>query len=83
MSSQEEKENTYRALADQDLLVTSPFCRFGFHKWTKWKKIREFIIKSYLSDQDKKYYELELQKQCIHCNLVKSKVLTLRRAGIK
>lgn len=31
-----EKENTFRALKDEPLLVTSFFCRFGIHKWTKY-----------------------------------------------
>jgi len=35
-----EKLNTFRALKEEDLLVTSRWCRFGWHSWTKY---REFI----------------------------------------
>lgn len=79
MSSEDEKENTYRSLADKDLLVTSRLCRFGIHKWTKWKKIREHIIQTY---DEKKYYDLEMRRECVHCGIVKSKVWRLRRAAM-
>ncbi len=31
-----EKENTFRALQDDPLLVASWLCRFGWHRWEKW-----------------------------------------------
>jgi hypothetical protein len=33
-----EVENTARILADKPLLVTSRWCAFGIHNWTKWGK---------------------------------------------
>lgn len=33
-----EKENTIRILRDETLLVTSFWCKFKIHKWTKWNK---------------------------------------------
>ncbi len=31
-----EKENTFRALKDEPLLIESWLCRFGWHRWEKW-----------------------------------------------
>ena len=31
-----EKENTFRALKDEALLVTSVLCRFNWHRWEQW-----------------------------------------------
>ena len=31
-----EHENLIRSLKDEPLLVSSIFCRLGWHKWTKW-----------------------------------------------
>ena len=31
-----EKENTFRALKDEELLVTSFWCRVGWHTWEHW-----------------------------------------------
>lgn len=32
-----DKENTFRALKDQDLFATRQWwCRFGIHTWLKW-----------------------------------------------
>lgn len=33
------KENTFRALKDQELLATHQWwCRFGIHAWHQWKE---------------------------------------------
>ena len=32
------KENTFRALREEELLVTFWGCRFGIHKWTKYRE---------------------------------------------
>lgn len=32
------KENTFRALKDQTLLIDSWLCRFGWHTWEKWSR---------------------------------------------
>jgi hypothetical protein len=34
-----EKENTFRALKDEPLLITSLLCRFGWHRWTQWSDV--------------------------------------------
>lgn len=33
-----EKENTFRMLREEELLVTRWLCRFGWHKWTKYRE---------------------------------------------
>lgn len=54
-----EVENTARALKDQDPLVTSFWCRFGWHTWTKWGK----------PYQPDKHRDVNIQsKVCTHCN---------------
>ena len=30
------KENTWRALKDEPMLITSWLCRFGWHRWEQW-----------------------------------------------
>ena len=56
-----EKENVFRTLRDEELLVTSFWCRFGIHKWTKFKdpeRIKEGI------------WEYTVQKRsCASCNI--------------
>lgn len=34
-----EKENTFRALKDEPLLIKSWLCRFGWHQWTEWSEV--------------------------------------------
>jgi hypothetical protein len=34
-----EAENTFRALKDEPLLITSWLCRFGWHRWTQWSEV--------------------------------------------
>jgi len=34
-----EKENTFRILKDETLLVTSWLCRFGWHRWERWSAV--------------------------------------------
>jgi len=62
------KENTFRTLRDEELLVTNFWCRFGWHKWTKYSDpevIRERSI-----------YKLTIQeRRCGSCNLANRKVL--------
>jgi len=33
-----EQENTFRILSEEPLLVTSFWCRFGLHNWTKYRE---------------------------------------------
>lgn len=63
-----DKENTFRMLRDEDLLVTFWGCRFGIHKWTKYRepeKAREGIYDVYRQ-----------QRRCSSCNLAERRVIT-------
>lgn len=54
-----EKENTFRALKDEALLVTSILCRFGWHQWEQWSA-------PYLPGKNG---ERNIQhRYCHHCN---------------
>jgi len=33
------KENTFRALADQPLVVERWQCRIGWHRWSRWSDL--------------------------------------------
>ena len=61
------KENTFRALRDEELLVTSFLCRFGWHTWTKYREpelVREGI------------YKLNIQaRRCSSCNIFNRRVI--------
>ena len=51
-----EKENTFRTLAEDTLLVKSIWCYLKVHKWTQWSN-------------PKKYNRSEIQvKTCVNCN---------------
>lgn len=66
-----EKENTFRALKDEDLIGTSRWCSFGFHKWTMWNNgnaQRNVYGDTYLIQQ----------RICVHCNDFEQ-----RRKGLK
>lgn len=62
-----EKENTFRTLADQPLLVKSRWCSLGLHRWTQYtapKHRREGV------------YEVDYQaRSCASCNLLDVKIL--------
>ena len=54
-----EKENTYRILAEKPLLITRSWCYFGIHSWTQWvSEIKE-------SEFSTRFYQT---KTCTHCN---------------
>ena len=53
-----EKENTWRALQDQELLITSFLCRWGWHRWTRWSD-------PYIPKNGK--YNLQ-HATCVHCD---------------
>jgi hypothetical protein len=55
-----EEENTFRALKGEELLVTSRWCWWGFHKWTKWAE------RKHHKDWREEY--VIMMKHCIHCN---------------
>ena len=59
-----EKQNTLRRLAGQDDLITSPWCKFGFHKWTVWSTPEVLKDKWGI----KGFYQT---RECVHCALLK------------
>jgi hypothetical protein len=64
-----EKENTFRALRDEPLLMTSVFCRFGIHKWTKYQDPYKAGTKYRPSAIPGGYYGVYLQhRSCVNCN---------------
>lgn len=67
-----EKENTFRALKDEPLLMTSIWCRFGIHKWTRYsepsKRGTTYVHDSLFSRPG--YYAIMIQeKRCVNCNI--------------
>lgn len=59
-----EEENTYRALRDEQPLITSRWCSFGIHKWEKWSKPYQ---------HDKSKATLIQHSYCACCNLIRAK----------
>ena len=59
-----EKINTWRALQNLPPAVTSFWCRFKLHSWTKWS---EPVTPSH-SSYTRQY------RYCIHCNTQNRKV---------
>lgn len=57
-----EEENTFRALRDENLLVTSSWCRFGFHKWTKYDN-------PVMTDKKYSGKWFSQHRYCAHCNI--------------
>lgn len=55
-----EKENTFRALKDDPLLITSWLCRFSWHRWTQWSDV--YMPKGGANLQD---------ATCVHCKKVR------------
>lgn len=56
-----EKENTFRALKDEPLIVTSFLCRFNLHRWTQWSK-------PYIPKNGNRNIQTS---ECVHCNKVR------------
>jgi hypothetical protein len=64
-----EKENTFRALKDEPLLMTSVFCRFGIHKWTKYREPYKTGFKYFTRSNPAGYYTVMVQpRSCVDCN---------------
>lgn len=62
-----EKLNTFRALKEEDLLVTSRWCRFGWHMWTKYRepeRVRSGI-----------YTVTRQTRRCGSCNLADQRII--------
>ena len=58
-----EKLNTFRALQELPPAVTSIWCRFNLHNWTKWSAV-ESSNSSIWSRQ---------HRYCVHCNTADEK----------
>ena len=56
-----EQENTFRRLTEEPLLVTSFWCRFGLHKWTKYKE-PEVVRQG-------PYKLISQERRCASCNI--------------
>ena len=62
-----DKENTFRALRDEELYVTFWGCRFGFHKWLKYRD-PEHVKEG--------YYDLIVQdRHCGGCNIHNRRII--------
>jgi hypothetical protein len=66
-----EKENTFRALKDEPLLMTSHWCKFGIHKWTRYTDPTKLGTRYRVSAfAPTGYYSIMIQeKRCVHCNI--------------
>lgn len=59
-----EKENTFNTLANKPLLVSSFWCKFGFHNWEKWSDIKVACKPGYSQ------LTMEIQERyCSSCHL--------------
>jgi hypothetical protein len=67
-----EKENTFRMLREEELLVTSWLCRFGWHKWTKYRDPETSRFGGYVY--------LTQYRFCSCCNLADRKTTGKTRA---
>jgi hypothetical protein len=52
------KDNTFRALQDQELIVERWQCRWGWHRWLKWSNIEKKPSNLYAYQQ----------RYCADCN---------------
>jgi hypothetical protein len=59
------KENTFRALKDQDPIVDRWQCRIGMHRWLKWSNIEKKSSNLYAYQQ----------RYCADCNHGESRKL--------
>jgi hypothetical protein len=62
-----EEENTFRALRDESLLVTSFWCKFGIHTWTKYNVAT--IIEDYRCEKTIQ------DRHCASCNTYDRKII--------
>ena len=70
-----EHNNTIRALKDEELLVSSWWCRFGIHNWTRWKNAELGTHTPWHSTFSKTVQYRS--KYCCHCNHVKRMIVYL------
>lgn len=77
-----EKENTFRALKDEPLLMTSVFCRIGIHKWTKYQEPYKAGLKYRPIAIPGGVYGVYLQhRSCANCNQEDHRKLYLFERG--
>jgi phage anti-repressor protein len=63
-----EKENTFRMLREEELLVTFWGCRIGWHKWTKYREPEKY---------KESYYEVvSQQRRCGSCNKADRRIIS-------
>ena len=55
-----DEENTFRILKDEEPIVTSRWCWFGIHKWTKWDNTNR-------NENYRDAWVVQI-KTCVHCN---------------
>lgn len=63
-----EKENTFRSLKDEPLLMTRLLCRFGIHKWQKYQEPEKI---RYTYTRGDMYVLMMQRKYCASCNIEK------------
>jgi len=63
------KENTFRALADQPLVVERWQCRVKWHRWGQWTNIERS------PGYSDKY---ETWRRCVSCNWAQKNTRTMR-----
>lgn len=56
-----DEDNTARKLMDQELWVTSKLCRWGIHKWLKFREPTERKVSYFRTD-------VVQERRCGHCN---------------
>ena len=61
-----EKENTWRALQDEPLLITSWLCRFRWHRWSQWSD-------PYIPNNGNHNIQVS---HCVHCDRMRVVTLT-------
>lgn len=55
-----EKENVFRTLREEELFVTFWGCRWGFHKWAKYREPEQ--------EREGLYVVVSQQRRCGSCN---------------
>lgn len=62
-----EKQNTFNSMADRPLLMTSRWCKWGFHNWQKWGEVKAWKRNSF---DDPKFFQA---RYCDSCHVYDSR----------
>lgn len=62
-----EKENVFRTLREEELLVTFWGCKFGWHKWTKYREPER--------KQEGIWTYIVQSRSCTSCNIYNRRVI--------